>query len=477
MTALKLSAALAFAVTLAGCANFSPDGGLSPVSAAARADLGKDIVKVSTDAEQANASTRVRALMKKGLTADRAVQIALLSNKGLQASFNDLGISEAQFVEASLPPNPTISILSISGSGQLDIERRLIGNLLSLLTLQARKDIAETEFHGAQLKAIAAVLKLAADTRRQYWRAVAAAEQTSYLIEARAAAETTSGLAKRLGETGALNKLDQGREHAFYAELAAQTTKVKVQRALERERLTRLMGLWGRETAYALPARLPALPGRLKPSATIERQAIERRIDIKMARGALGLVAKKYGLTKATRYINALDVSGAENFTQARSVDPATGAATTSKTRQFGAELSIEIPIFDFGEARLRGAEQIYLRAVNLLAERAVSARSEAREAYIAYKGAWDVGRVYQSQVLPLRKIIQDESLLQYNGMLADLFTLIADSRARTLSNVAAIDARRDFWIAEADLQAALIGGGIAGSDAKTATAAAGGSE
>ena len=135
----------------------------------------------------------------------------------------------------------------------------------------------------------------------------------------------------------------------------------------------------------------------------------------------------------------------------------------------------MEIPIFDWGEARTREAEQTYMRAANHLADTAVNVRSQAREAYIAYKGAWDVAHVYQNQVLPLRKLIQDEQLLQYNGMLADLFTLIQDARLRTLSNVAAIEARRDFWIADADLRAAIVGGGMAGGEAKAVTAAAGG--
>ena len=468
-------AAIATALALSGCANFSPDGGLSAVQASAKADLGADVVKISDDVQAGNAEARVRGLLKKGLTADRAVQAALLGNKGLQAAFNDLGISEAQYVEASLPPNPSFSYLLVSGSGQLDIERRIVGNLLSLLTLQARTDIAQARFAGAQLKAVNATLKLAADTRRQFFRAVAAAEQVTYLAQARSGAQTASELAKRLGETGAMGKLDQAREHAFYADISAQIAKARVQQGLEKERLTRLMGLWGRDAAYALPSRLPPLPGKLKAPAQIEAEAIERRADLKLARNGLEGVAKQYGLTKATRYINAFDVSGALYSSRSRTSDPATGAVHVEKKNQPGFEIAFEIPIFDWGEARTKEAEETYMRAANLLAEKAVNIRSEARESYLAYRGAWDVARVYQSQVLPLRKIIQEEQTLQYNGMLADLFNLLQDARLRTLSNMAAIDARRDFWIADADLKAAIVGGGISGGDAKTATNSAGG--
>ena len=478
MISVRLAPALAavvVALALSGCTSFSTDGGLSAVQTSARLDLGADVVKISDDVLAANVQARARALLKKGLTADRAVQVALLSSKGLQAAFNDLGISEAQFVAASLPPNPSFSYLMVNGGGQLDIERRIIANLLSLLTLQARKEIADVQFRGAQLKAVHATLKLAADARRQFFRAVAASEQITYLAQARSAAQTASELARRLGETGAMGKLDQAREHAFYADLSAQIAKARVQQSLEKERLTRLMGLWGRDVAFALPTKLPALPGKLKGSANIEAEAIGRNAGLKMARSDLDFVAKQFGLTKATRTINALELSGALYSSRSRTVDPATGAVTIDKATKPGFELALEIPIFDWGEARTKEAEETYMRAANLLAEKAVNVRSEVRESYLAYKGAWDVARVYQNQVLPLRKTIQDEQQLQYNGMLADLFNLLQDARLRTLSNMAAIDARRDFWIADADLKAAIVGGGISGGDAKPSTTVAGG--
>jgi outer membrane protein TolC len=450
---------------------------MGPVQTSARLDLNANSEKIVSDAQIMNAETRYRNLLKKGLTADRAVQVALLNNKGLQAAYNELGISEAQYIQASLPPNPGISIFRSSGSGELDIERQIAANLLSLLTLPARRDIAETQFKAAQFKAIGTTLRLAADARRQFWRAVAASEQAGYLVQARATAQTASELAKRLGETGGLNKLDQSREHAFYAELAAQTGKARVQQTLERERLTRLMGLWGRDIAYALPSRLPSLPSKLKPSVRIEMEALERRVDLKLARGELDLVAKQLGLTQATRYINALDLNASSSYSRKVTVDSPSGTVNIEKAQMRGAGLALEIPIFDLGEARTREAEETYMRAANRLAEKAINVRSEAREAYLAYKGAWDVARVYQGQVLPLRKAIQDEVLLHYNGMLADLFQIIQDARQRVISNMAAIDAKRDFWIASTDLQAAIIGGGMTGSESKSVSAAAAGGE
>lgn len=150
------------------------------------------------------------------------------------------------------------------------------------------------------------------------------------------------------------------------------------------------------------------------------------------------------------------------------------------KINRRGLEVEFTIPIFDFGAVGVRNAQETYMAAANRLAERAVNVRSEAREAYLRYRGNYDLARHYQSRVLPLQKRIQDEATLQYSGMLVDVSQLIIDARTRILSNVDAINARRDFWIAATDLKAALVGGGAGSSGGEgggeaVAAAAAGG--
>ncbi len=466
MTRRILAMVLSSALALTGCANLSPDGGMSAVSEGVRAELHKDIVKVTDEDSAASAGNRVRGLLGKGLTLERAVQIALLNNKGLQAAYNDLGISEAKFAQASTPPNPAVSILDLRGHLEFNIERRLIGDLLALFTLRARRDIAKASYHRAELEAIAATMRLATEVRRQYWRAVGANAQVGYLRQARNAAEATSQLARKLGETGAMNKLDQGREHVFYAELSAQLARARAQQSVEKERLTRLMGLWGGDVGFSAPAALPPLPGKLSSAAQIEARALERRVDLKIARAELDRLALELGLANATRYVNALELSAAQNVAGKKTID-ANGVVAKDRSNLGGLEMKLEIPIYDFGEARKRDAEETYMRGANLFAEKAVNVRSEAREAYIAYRGAHDVARLYQSKILPLRKQIQDESLLQYNGMTSDVFVLLQDARARIASNTAAIDARRDFLLADTELRAALLSGNMSAAGVK----------
>jgi outer membrane protein TolC len=381
-----------------------------------------------------------------------------------------------------------VSLSRLVASGELEIERQILQNVLGLLTLPRRREIAEARFHQAKVRAVEATLKTAADARRAYYRAVAAHQSVAFLEEARTAAEALSELAQKLGETGAMSRLNQAREHAFTAEVNGQLGMARLKSRAEREKLIRALGLWGAETAVRLPARLSALPKAPQTLKDIETEAVKRRVDLEIARQELEIMAKQLDLTKATRLIDVLEVRGIDRL-ESRVVertvfnlDPGPPPVLNSETerekersRLRGLELEFKIPIYDFGEARTRAAEETYMAAVHRLIEKAVHVRSEAREAYTGYRGAYDIALHYQKDILPLRQLINDEILLNYSGMLMDLFSLLTDSKARIAANVQAIDALRDFWLAKVDLHVAIVGGGaIAGGGGITQVTGAG---
>ena len=225
--------------------------------------------------------------------------------------------------------------------------------------------------------------------------------------------------------------------------------------ASEREKLIRTLGLWRHDLKFVLPGFLPQLPRRPMTSPEIEIEAVERRLDLQTARIEVTALAKTYGLTQASRFVNLVELSGIRKTVKDRE--------TGEKERSRGFEAEIQIPIFDLGETKVRMSEQTYMQAVNRLAEKAVNVRSEAREAYRTYRSAYDIARHYRDEVVPLRKIISDETLLRYNAMLIDVFALLTEARQRINSNMQAIDAQRDFWLASVDLSVAVTGGGVGG--------------
>jgi outer membrane protein TolC len=129
-----------------------------------------------------------------------------------------------------------------------------------------------------------------------------------------------------------------------------------------------------------------------------------------------------------------------------------------------GFDVQLQIPLFDFGEVRVREAEANYMQEVNRLLELAVNVRSQARDAYRTYRSVYDIASHYQREVLPLRKIISDETLLRYNSMLIDVFAVLAEARQRIAATITAIEAKRDLWLATVDLKAAVAGGGMSSS-------------
>jgi outer membrane protein TolC len=132
-----------------------------------------------------------------------------------------------------------------------------------------------------------------------------------------------------------------------------------------------------------------------------------------------------------------------------------------------GGEVELRVPIFDFGEARVRQAGETYMQAVNRLAENAVNVRSQARDAYRVYRASYDIAKRYRDQVLPLRKVIADEMTLRYGAMQVDVFSLLTEARQRIAANIAAIEAQRDFWMADVNLRAVLVGGDQAPADSE----------
>ena len=446
LTLLAISALL-----LTGCASFSRDGGFDPVAHATHDRLGKELIWSKSPADEEAIHQRVNALLEKPVSVDDAVQVALLNHRGLQATFAELAISEANLVQAGRLPNPGITLLHASApttSGMsYTVEQVVSFRMLSLLTMPQTKMIAQRQFKQTQQKVILDVVRLAAETRQTYYNAVAAAQSVQYAQQVCEAAEAGAELARRMAKAGNFNKLQQAREERFYAD--AQVTRAQYQQIANsyREQLIRLMGLSDQRMALQLPMRLPDLPSMTDALPNIERLAMEQRLDLQISRLQTEALATQLGLTKTTRFVNVLDIGPASVLE---------GSGNT--LRRQGYEVSVELPLFDWGDAKVTRAEALYMQSLHQTAQIAINAQSEVRQAYDVYQSNYEIARHYRDTIVPLRKQVNDENLLRYNGMLISVFDLLEDARDHITTVNKAIEATRDFWIAQATLTHALIG-------------------
>ena len=437
--------AVCAATVLAGCASFSADGGFGKVAELTQQRTGQRATWQRSAADVDAAQVRVDELLAQPLTVDSAVELALLNNRGLQARFAELGIAETDLVRAGRLANPSFTFGRLRGGGVTEIDRSIMFDVLGLLTLPLAHQVEQGRFAQAQYGAAFEAVGVAADTRRAFFDAVAAAELVGYFEQVRDAADASGELARRMLRAGNFSKLAQMRQQAFAADATAQLARARQHALAARERLVRLLGLTGGPADVKLPQRLPDLPTAPLPQQDAEQTAMAQRLDLLMARHATEATARALGLTKATRFVNVLH----------------TGYANTSQTgeaRQNGYEIELELPLFDFGAARTARAEAIYMQSVHRTAAVAVNARSELRESYAAYRSAFEIARHYRDEVVPLRQRIADENLLRYNGMLIGVFELLADAREQIAGVTGHVEALRDHWIAETDLRTALTG-------------------
>jgi outer membrane protein TolC len=441
----QFAAATALAV-LSGCASLSDDARFSEVEQAVKARIGAETKWSRSEGDVDTVRGRVKELLEKPLGPTEAVQVALLNNPGLQASYAEVGIAEADLVQASRWRGPTFSLARLRRGDETEIERGVFFDVLGLLTIPLSTRVSESRLQVAQTRAAAEGLRVALDTRKAWFQAVAAQETARYMVQVKESAETSAELARRMASVGNFPKLAQAREQAFYAETTAQLARSQHSATAARERLARLMGLWGEDLAFQLPDRLPELPKAVREGADLEAQALAQRLDVQGARREAESVARSLGLTKVTRFVSLLEVG-------------AVSKSETGEPRQRGWEIELGLPIFDFGGARVARAERLYMQAANRTVQTAIDARSEVREAYSAYRTSFDVAKHYRDEIVPLRKRISEEMLLRYNGMLASVFELLADSREQVAAVNGYIESARDFWIADSDLQMALTGG------------------
>lgn len=442
---VKVILLTALAASLGACTTLSPDGSEREIRATASRLMGKPV-----DDSQALSATRraelQQILLKDPLLVEDAVSLALLNNPRLQRNFAELRLTEAEVVAATRLRNPGVSLARLRQGDEREVERAISFDLMGLLTLPVRGPVEKRRYESAKLDATRNILRLARDTRIAYFSVIAGTQRARYASDVQSAAEAGRDLARGLAEVGNISRLDAAREQAFYAEATAQRARADAEALATREQLVRLLGLTD-ENTLKLPANLPELPATPRELADVEQQAIDRRIDVQMAKKNSENTARNLKLSKITRFINVLEVGYQYN-------------TSTGQPKQTGYEVGLELPIFDFGTTRVAQAEAIYRLALADVAETATNARSEARESYARYRTAYDLARHYRDEIVPLQKLISDEVLLRYNGMLISTFELLAQAREQVASTDAYLAALQDFWMAHANLDSVLQGVG-----------------
>jgi cobalt-zinc-cadmium efflux system outer membrane protein len=430
------------AAGLAGCATVPKDAGFEKMRGIVADRTGHLVQWRGNTAADAAVDKAVGALLQKELTADGAVQIALLNNLNLQATYEELGLAQADLVQAGLLKNPTLSIeRRFSGqAAEIDVAQ----DFLDVLILPLRKKVAAVEFEATKLRVAHDVLQLAANVKTAYYTFQARQQLLGRLRLIVDLNQTAAELARRQHEAGTLNELDTANQTVIYDQSKVDVAQTEAQLIADRERLNRLLGLWGRQTTWKIAPSLPSLPAAEIPLEGLESQAVSARMDLAARRREIEAAARSLGIIETFRYVPVLSVSGhyEHEINPEHSIGPAV---------EFG------VPLFDQGQAQVARGRALLAQSQRRYAALAVEIRSEVREARDRMIAQRNLAEYYKV-LLPERMRILSLTLQHYNGMLKGPYDLLLAKQSEVATEQAYIDAWRDYWIARAELERALGG-------------------
>ena len=435
---------------LTGCASVNFEASLRRLNDTS-ADFTQGQLALAQTPEQREAMDRTAAeILKKTVAQIDAVRLALVNSPALQAMLAQYRAEAYQTAQSGRIKNPVLSLERVRSADELELTRMLSFGLLDLLTLPQRAQIAERQLAQQQLRLASDVVDQVTQVRQAWVNAVAAQQSLVYARQVHDAAKASAELARRLQAAGNFSKLQRARQQAFYADATTQWATAQHAQTATREALTRLLGLSDAQAKrLTLPDRLPDLPQQARLPEEVVQSASKARLDIQLAQAAWDSQAKAQGLNRLT------SVTDIELGVQRTRVQGHEGEAPATSR---GAELSLLLPIFDWGDYQREAMNAQTLAAALHLQATVRAANSHLREIYGAYRTAFDIARHYRDEVVPLRKTISEENVLRYNGMLIGVFELLADAREQMNAVMAAIAAEQQFWLADAALTASVIG-------------------
>jgi outer membrane protein TolC len=396
-----------------------------------------------------------------------AVGLAWLNSPALQALLARALADAAQAAQQGRIANPRLGLEWSSLLDETEIARRISFGLLDVLTLPQRQDMAARAVQQVQLQLSMDVVEQISTVRQAWVKAVAAQEAAQYAQQVQEAASIGAELARRIQLVGNSSKLQAARQQLWYAQATVQLAQARDEAQSAREGLVRALGLDSVQAqALRLAARLPDLPAAPKAYDQTMEQAWQTRLDLRMARAAWDGAQAARSLSQWTSR-GDLEIG----LHHALEQDP-----HGSNVRR-GLELDIVLPLFDDGSLRRAGLDARSLALALQVQATERQAASQLRESYAHYRSTYELARQYRDELLPLRKTMSEETLLRYNGMLVSVFDLLVDAQEQITLVRAALAAQQQFWLADAALQAALLGKPLAGAAATAQSAGPGASD
>jgi len=424
---------LAF-LPLAGCGTLPPEDPFNQVADSVQAQIGK---RIGWDAGQyADPLVRstIEKLLSRPLTPETAVQIALLNNRELQSTYADLGIAQANLVQATLWKNPIITggvFFPITGTG-IDYTFDFVLRVIDIIYIPLRKQVAESALDEAKFQVTARVMSIAGQTYLAFVDYVGEQERVNILRRAVESASAIVDAGKALRKAGNITDFDFESQAALQIQFAEELSRAQLSAAEARERVNRLLGLTGLQTKWRAPDRLPRISGRELLAADPERTAIEASIDLGAIRQQLITMGRKYRVVDITSVLPKLDLGGRE--------DRSTGED------EAGPLFALELAVFDWGQAKREAARMEILKTRDEFTALAVRIRSFTRLQQAKLLSARQIATFYANTAIPQAQRFLQAAEKQYKATELGIFDLLEIKEKQIRVSVEYVAALKEYW-------------------------------
>ncbi len=430
---------------LSGCSTVSQNDVFNSMNRMSAARGAGELKWLKTPQEVQDVDKSVNDLLSQPLSEENAVRITLINNRALQQTYERIGIAQSDLVQAGLMSNPLLGYSVGHGGG---INRSGVSvelAFLDLLWIPLRKELGGLALEETKLSVGDEVLRSVREAKKSYIDARVAQEMVRLNGDVLKSHEASLQLAMRQYSAGNLSKRDLLKIQDEYEHTRLDSIRLNRDNAKAREALNKSMGVYAEQTDYTLVDEPMTLSSQPIENTSLERWAIENRLDIAAAQKRVEYAAKEAGYTKDTRLLQEVRLeAGSEK--------------STGENRFNSVGIKIPLPIFDMGQARISLTQARYNQSVHRLMELAVNVRSEVRESYAHLCYSYDIAREYNESIVKINQNILEQTQLYYNGMLDGIYELLADQRRYSDAKMQSLMAIGEYRKAQADL-AYTIGG------------------
>jgi cobalt-zinc-cadmium efflux system outer membrane protein len=449
MTRLVAAGVLVIAVAAGGCASTSPKDGFRDVAQKAEHQTGHRVMWDQGGDDDAKVKQAITKLLSADLSVDAAVQIALLNNPTLIATYEELSIAQADVVQAGLLKNPVFMASYTATERDALASPPLIFGLtqdfLDLLLIPSRKKLAKAQREQVKFRLIAEITELAGRTRNAFIALQAAQQTAAMRQEIVDAGEAAVDLATRQHAAGNLNDFDLANQQAGFSQFQLGLAQSQLSVSQARADLAKLLGVWGPAMAFRVPDRLPELPSQEVLLDSLESSAIGQRADLAAATEQHRTLVYAVNLGKTSRWFGVLNLG----------VDV---ARLKDGRIAVGPNLAIELPLFDQRQAVIARLEAMERAAASTERAVAIDIRADVNAVRARLVAARRTVEFYSKTILPTRRNLTRLAQVQYDAMLLGVYQLLQIKQQEVTAMGEYLDALRDYWIARSDLERAVGG-------------------